>query len=94
MPDGTNITMNITTPTIVKDSPGWILGTKSFIIGNPPAGGGSIHNCNTIEAADDTNKIADFPTNGESPLTSTQIPCDLGIVVIPGNNTRVFVIHI
>lgn len=92
-PGGISIFMDITTPTVVKASAGRLALARSFITGAPPAGGGSIHNCTTVGAANDANKIVSFPTSGENPLTSYQIPCDAGIVVIPGNNTRVFVTY-
>ena len=91
-PGGISITMDITAPTVVKASPG-----RVAIVAFYPTSGqvayGSIHNCSSTGAVAEANKIFDSASNAAKTSVSLQMPCDQGIVAVPGSNTRMIVTY-
>lgn len=86
---GARTTSNITVPTVIKATPGTLLGIQVIVAGSAP---GTANNCATSAAAAAGNEVAGIPNAvGAVSLPNSGIPCDGGIVVVPGTGQTIAV---
>lgn len=71
---------NITTPVLLKATPGTLF---AITVVAPGTAAGGFYDCNAVAAAGTSTQVAPIPTTG-GPLFLFEWPCQYGIVVIPG----------
>lgn len=71
---------NITTPTLLKGTPGTIFSVIVIAAGSIA---GALYDATSVAAANAANQIAPIPTSG-GPIFLFEWPCQYGIVLIPG----------
>lgn len=73
--------LNLSDDAVLKATPGTIL---TILVLEPGSAPGAVHDCATVAAAADANKIAPIP-NESGPL-ALNFPALVGIVVLPGTD--------
>lgn len=77
--NGTSATTNITTATVLKAVPGRVARVSVLVVGSTV---GSINDCVTTGAAAATNSLFVVPMTLGS--YTVDMPCSLGVTVVPG----------
>jgi hypothetical protein len=87
---GPQTLLGITSPTVVKTTPGNVINVSVIVDGTTP---GTVNDANTTASANNSNAITTLPSPSgqQSILDITQVmfPCKVGIVVIPGTGQTI-----
>lgn len=84
---GAATALNVTTPTVVKATPGTIVSVNVLVAGSAP---GSVNDVAT-NAPTDANKVATIPNS--LGLLTLNWPCAVGILIVPGTGQTVAVLY-